>query len=147
MNLTDFTFSLSKTQYDVYKYKLDDEISYNRRKVYRYKVSDKVYNLRTEDNYKYLIKVEVSEKAWESFKKDDSWEYLVTSLNLLDVIVDHLNGFLKMNSFKEVILPEELEDLVDFKLDPESTKTLNITWFNKLKTKVKDTLTLVIFNN
>jgi hypothetical protein len=147
MNLTNFNLSLSKTQYDVYKYKLDPYISYNKRKIYRYKVEDLVYDLRTEKLYKYLIKVEVDRKKWFNFKDENSWEYLITAFNLLDTIISHINGILKINSFCKVILPEDLEDLISFELNPSSKTTLNISWFNTFDSVSPETLNLSIFSN
>lgn len=147
MNVTNFNLCRSKTQYDVYKYKLDEYISYNKRKVYRYKVGDQVYDLRTEKLYKYLIKVEVSKKDWKKFKDDSSWEYFITSFDLLDTIVDHINGILKINNFSGIEIPEELEDLISFEPSELSDKTLKIKWFNKFSFIEEDTLNLTIFSN
>lgn len=147
MNVTNFNLSRSKTQYDVYKYKLDDYISYNKRKVYRYKVNDLVYDLRTEKLYKYLIKVEVDEKEWLKFRENNSWEYFITSFDLLNTILDHINGLLKINSFREIEIPEELEDLIDFEVNPSTNKKLKIKWFNEFSFLEENTLNLSIFSN
>jgi hypothetical protein len=148
MTIIDFTFSKSKTQYDVYKYKIDEGISYNRRKAYRYKVGDIVYDLRTQDTFKYLIKIEVEKSTWKKFRYENEWEYYLTSLNLLDVVVDHLISFLKINSFYKISLPEELEDLVPYKLDPSSSLELDIQWFNNFNNpKTKNVLNLAVFHN
>lgn len=148
MTIIDFTFSKSKTQYDVYKYKIDEGISYNRRKAYRYKVGEVVYDLRTQDTFKYLIKIEVEKSTWKKFRYENEWEYYLTSLNLLDVVVDHLISFLKINSFYKISLPEELEDLIPYELDPSSSLELNIQWFNNFNNpKTKNVLNLAVFHN
>jgi hypothetical protein len=147
MNVTNFNLSRSKTQYDVYKYKLDDYISYNKRKVYRYKVTDSVYDLRTEKLYKYLMKVEVSEQDWDNFKINNSWEYFITSFDLLDTILNHIHGLLKINSFRTIEMPEELEDLIEFKPNLSTNKKLKIKWFNDFSFIEENTLNLTVFSN
>jgi len=146
MNRVNFSFCPSKTQYDLYKYKLDEEISYSKRKLYRSKVKGKLYDLRTEDFTKYLIKVEVDKKSWEKFKLE-TWEHTISSLNLVDTIAMHIQGILEVNSFRKIILPEDLEELIDYKENPLSTFELEVSWFDVFTSSSSGKLNISVFHN
>lgn len=164
MNLINFNPSASKIQYDGYKYKLDNnltynvegELSYNKRKLHKYRVNEIIYDLRTEDYFKYLFHVEVDEETWEGFKSDHKWEYYLSSLNLLELVIRHISGLVKFNKFTNIILPEELEDLglhQSLKLTSLSKakypKTLDVRWFGDDYTSVPHPgyVNLAIFHN
>lgn len=146
MNRVNFSFYPSKTQYDLYKYKLEDGISYSKRKLYRYRVKDKLFDLRTENFTKYLIKVEVDKKIWKKFKTE-TWEHTIASLNLVETVVLHLKGILEVNAFHTIILPEDLEDLIDYKEDPLSEFSLEVSWFDIFTENSPNKLNLTVFYN
>ena len=153
MTLINFNTSISSIQYDVYKYKLDNKISYNKRRLYKYKVDNKVYDLRTEDNFKFLFNVELDKNHWDTFRNKGMWEYYLSSLNLAELVITHIKGLTKTNKFHTIEFPEEMEDLfeeVTFKLHPhKSTKVLKIKWFSDefIDPPKEGTLNLAIFHN
>lgn len=164
MNLINFNPSVSKIQYDGYKYKLDEGIvcnldgnlSYNKRRLHKYRVNEVIYDLRTEDLFKYLFHVEVNESSWNQFKDEGYWEYYLSSLNLLDYIIKHIVGLVKFNRFTEVILPEELKELDLYSklkiCNPnkvKSPKTLEIGWFSDEFNGIPNSnhINLAIFHN
>ena len=127
MNRLNFKTSISKTQYDLYKYKIGDYVSYGKRKVYRYPVNGVVYDLKTEIFFKYLYKLQIPEERWEVFIKDD-WETLLHELNLYEDVIDQIKGLVEFNGFKDIKLPDGLE-LTDLKLNPNSELELIVDWF------------------
>lgn len=108
MNKLNFKTDLSKTQYDLYKYKIGEVVSYGKRKVYRYPVNGVIYNLKTEHTFKYLYEVGVDQKDWDSFKESE-WENYLFELNMYEDIIDHLKGLVGFNNFGTIILPEGLD--------------------------------------
>lgn len=165
MNLINFNPSPSKIQYDGYKYKLEEGISYlggeylsyNKRRLHKYKVHNKIYDLKTEDFFKYLFYVEVNENSWKKFKDEGKWEYYLSTLNLLDPIINHIIGLIKFNKFSSVILPEELEELnlrenlklYDKNSNIKNLKTMTISWFSDEFIRIPNPnhINLSIFHN
>lgn len=144
MNKLDFNIDRSKTQYDIYKYKLGKKISYSKRKIYRYSVKGVVYNLRTEPRYKYLYTLEVSEDDWKEFK-ESTWERQLFELDLYKTIIDHLEGITQFNKFNSIKLPEGLE--IDLDEHENSEIELIIDWFRDTNFKPNSNqVYLVIFN-
>lgn len=136
MNKLHFNLSPSKTQYDLYKYKIGDTVSYSKRKVYRYPVGDVVYDLRPSDNYKFLYKLLIREKDWENFK-NKNWETYLHELDLYDEITEHLLGFINFNRIKNLILPEDLS-LPSEPIVHDNGLELIVDWFYNPKIKPKD---------
>lgn len=155
MNLLHFNTSVSPIQYDVYKYKLDNKISYNKRRSYKYKSGDCIYDLRTEDNYKYLFEVRVSADTWSKFINND-WEYQLVYLNLVDLVIDHLSGFISGNKFNNIIFPDELGEVFEliplpkYKNLAQTNRTLRVNWFEseiKENNDKESCLDIVIFKH
>lgn len=145
MNKLTFDIERSKTQYDMYKYRLGENISYSKRKIYRYEVSGVVYDLKTEPFYKYLFTLGVSLDDWEKFKEE--WEHKLYEFSLYDVIFGHLKGITDFNKFKSITLPEDLEVDLDTHLDGESNLELIVDWFRDVAFKpTNNQVYLVIFN-
>lgn len=108
MNRLNFKTSISKTQYDLYKYKIGDYVSYGKRKVYRYPVNGVVFDLKTEIFFKYLYKLQIPEERWDIFKVSE-WETILYELNLYEDIIDHIKGLVIFNNFGKITLPEGME--------------------------------------
>jgi len=144
MNKLNFDIEKSKTQYDIYKYKLGNKISYSKRKIYRYSVKGIVYNLRTEPRFKYLFKLGISLKDWEDFC-GDLWEHKLYELDLYSNIFNHLKGFTSFNKFNSIKLPEDFD--LDLQEHESSEIELVVDWFRNEEFKPKQNqVYLVIFH-
>lgn len=127
MNSYNFNLSISKTQYDAYKYKIKDTVSYSKRKLYRYIVDDVIYNLRTESTYKFLYNIECKDSEWKKFKESE-WIRYLTSFNLVDTIKSHLQSILTTNELGGCDLPDIIDDL-ELNITSDSDKRLKVDWF------------------
>lgn len=146
MNKLHFDIEKSKTQYDIYKYRLGKIISYSKRKIYRYSVNGTVFNLRTEPRYKYLFKLGVSLDDWIKFK-DSEWEYKLYEFNLYNTIYFHLKGLTDFNKFCDIKLPDDLDLDLESHLGDESELELIVDWFRDENIKpTSNQVYLVIFN-
>jgi hypothetical protein len=144
MNKLDFDIEKSKTQYDIYKYKLGKVISYSKRKIYRYSVKGIVYNLRTEPRFKYLFKLGVSLEDWDKFK-NELWEHKLYELDLYSNITNHLSGMSSFNKFNSIRLPEDLD--LDLQEHECSEIELIVDWFRDENFKPNNNqVYLVIFH-
>jgi hypothetical protein len=145
MNRWNFIPNLSKTQYDLYKYKIGDSISYGKRKVYRYPVHGMVYDLKTELHFKYLYKLNIHKDSWDKFRTE-TWEHLLHELNIYEDVIDHVRSLASFNGFNSITFPDGnhlIDDLVDTKSDLE----LKVDWFRDEKFRPHDKqLYLVIFH-
>lgn len=126
MNKLNFRIEPSKTQYDLYKYKIGNVVSYGKRKVYRYAVNGVYYNIKTEQFFKYLYEVLVPKPEWDKFK-NESWEEVLYELNLYEDIIDHVRGICQQNSFKSISLPEEID--FEPEVNPNAGLELIVSWF------------------
>lgn len=140
MNKLNFKTDISKTQYDLYKYKIGSSVSYGKRKVYRYPVNGIYYNLKTEPNFKFLYEVGVDQRTWDSFVEDE-WETYLYELNLYEDIIDHLKGLVGFNNFGKITLPEGLD--IPNESSIKSELELIVDWFRD--TKFKPTSNQVYF--
>lgn len=129
MNKLNFRLEPAKTQYDLYKYKIGPVVSYGKRKVYRYQVNGTVFNLKTENQFKYLYEVLVPKPEWDRFKSQ-TWEEVLYELNLYEDIIDHVRGICAMNSFNSITLPEEVD--IEPETNPNSGLEFIVHWFRDL---------------
>lgn len=148
LNRHHFKLFPSKTKYDLYKYKLKSvPISYSKRKVYRYQVHEEVYDLMTENTYKFLFKVLLSKEDFKEFKETDLWERTLGDLNLYSIVMDHINGIIHSAGFAEIHLADLISTNCPLTQRAPKLK-LTVDWFlDENKVPEENEVYLVIFDN